>query len=120
MKKSINDNYNTYPIGAEPIYRDSTDSSDDGMFVEMRYKMPSAGSVIGWEYFSFCNTIGNYVKFSVVRQLQGDCQFEVVGANEFMVTAEGYNRVIVEDSERVYVQQGDLVAMSFTRSASIR
>lgn len=39
----MNQNYNIYQVGAEPIYRDWLDDAPSSVFVEMRYKIPFAG-----------------------------------------------------------------------------
>jgi len=80
----------------------------------------TVGRVGAWEFFSAEGSVGKYLKFSVVRQLSGDCQFAVIGSNTVRVAAEGYNRVHISKDKKILAEEGDLIAMSFSDGASLR
>lgn len=46
MKKDVALNYNMYPAGADPIWRDGQDLNADGTMVESRYPFPSDGGLL--------------------------------------------------------------------------
>lgn len=48
MQKSVAVNYDTYPIGPDPIWRNGQDGAADGTMVESRSPFPTDGKFISW------------------------------------------------------------------------